>query len=248
MIKYRVQLRSVQNVAASKTALIDIPCGPRYHYIVLEHGYSAGTNTIAAACTNISEIRIYSNSRIQRVMSGTQLRDMNILNGTAFDCTGVPNTAPGVTVPIFLGEPWRETPADQDALGWATAGWLSFQIQVDFGAASTPTLLAYAVTDDFVPAANTNPGIVKWIRTQLVPGGTQYDYNALDRRDFLFRRRDRFIECLASLTGFPTLLQVHQLFDHVDIGAGRNRAVQHVHRRHRNQRGQFVLRNDIDLL
>jgi coat protein len=189
MIKYRIQLRNIQNVAASKTALIDLPCGPRYHYIVLEHGYSAGTNTIAAAATNISEVRIYSNSRIQRIMSGTQLRDANLLNNepgsTTYDCTGVPNTAPGVTFPIYLAEPWRETPADQDALAWATAGWLSFQIQVDLGAASTPTLLAYAVTDDFVPAPNTNPGICKWIRTQMVPGGTTYDFNQLDRRDLL---------------------------------------------------------------
>lgn len=185
MIKYRLQLRSVQNTAASKTALIDIPCGQRYHYIVLEHGFSAGTNTIAGAATNISEIRVYSNSRIQRVVSGTQLRDMNLLNGTAYDCTGLPNTAPGVSFPIFLGEPWRETPADQDALAWSTFGWLSFQIQVDLGAASTPTLSAYAVLDDFVPAQGTNPAIVKWLRPQLVPGGTQYDYNALDRRDYL---------------------------------------------------------------
>src|SRR6266403_344176 len=121
MLKYRLQVRSVSNVAASKTALIDIPCGQRFHQIILLHGYAAGTNTIAAAATNISEIRIKSNSRIQRTISGTQLRDMNLVNGTAYDCTGVPNTAPGVTCPIYLGEPWRESPADQDALGWATA-------------------------------------------------------------------------------------------------------------------------------
>jgi len=185
MIKYRLQVRSVSNVAASKTALIDLPCGQRYHYIELVHGYAAGTNTIAGAMTNISEIRIKSNSRVQRVMSGTQLRDMNLLNNASFDCLGVPNTAPGVSIPIFLAEPWRETPADQDALAWATAGWLSFQIEVDLGAASTPTLQAYAVVDDFVPPPNTNPGIVKWIRAQLVPAGTVYDVTTIDRRDFL---------------------------------------------------------------
>jgi hypothetical protein len=185
MIKYRLQVRSVQNVAASKTALIDLPCGQRYHYIVLEHGFAAGTNTIAGAESNITEIRIKSNSRVQRIISGTQLRDMNLLNGTAYDCTGLPNTAPGVTFPIYFAEPWRETPADQDALAWATSGWLSFQIEVDLGAASTPTLLAYAVVDDFVPPANTNPGIVKWIRQSLVPAGTQYDVVTLDRRDWL---------------------------------------------------------------
>lgn len=185
MRKYRLQLRSVQNVAASKTVLIDCPCGQRYHYIELIHGYSAGTNTIAAAATNINEIRIYSNSRIQRVISGTQLRDMNLLNGTQYDYTGLPNSAPGVTIPIYFAEPWRESPADQDALAWATSGWLSFQIQIDLLTATSPTLVAYAVVDDFVPPANTNPGIVKWLRPQLVPGGTVYDYAALDRRDFL---------------------------------------------------------------
>jgi hypothetical protein len=186
MVKYRVQLRNVQNVAASQTVLIDIPVGQRYHYIVLTHGYAAGTNTIAGAAANITEIRVKSNSRIQRRISGAQLRDMNLLNGTTYDCTGVPNTSPGVTFPIFFAEPWRESPQDIDALGWATAGWLSFQIEVDLGAASTPTLQAWAVVDDFVPAANGPvPAIVKWLKVAAVPGGTIYDYNQLDRRDYL---------------------------------------------------------------
>src|SRR5207253_10427207 len=64
----------------------------RYHYVLLQHGYSAGTNTIAAAATNISEIRVTVNGRVQRRISGTQLRDMNVLNGTGYDFTGVPNT------------------------------------------------------------------------------------------------------------------------------------------------------------
>jgi len=185
MIKYRLQVRSVQNVAASKTVLIDLPCGQRYHYIQLLHGYAAGTNTIAAAAANITQIRVKSNSRVQRTMTGQELRDANLLNGNAYDCIGLPNTAPGVSFPIYLAEPWRETPADQDALAWSTAGWLSFQIEVDLGAASTPTLQAFAVVDDFVPPANTNPGIVKWIRASLVPGGTTYDVTTIDRRDYL---------------------------------------------------------------
>jgi Viral coat protein P2 N-terminal domain len=184
MIKYRLQVRSVQNIAASKTALIDLPCGQRYHYIVLMHGHG-GTVSIAATATNITQIRVKSNGRVQRTMSGTELRDLNILNGTAYDCLGLPNAAPGVSFPIYFAEPWRDSPADQDALAWSTAGWLSFQIEVDLGAAATPTLQAWAVVDDFVPPQNTNPGIVKWIRASLVPGGTQYDYTQLDRRDYL---------------------------------------------------------------
>ncbi|HVV00274.1 MAG TPA: major capsid protein P2, partial [Verrucomicrobiae bacterium] len=110
MTKKRIQIRNVQNVAASKTALINLPVGDRYHYVVLQHGYSAGTNTIAAACSNITEIRVKVNGRVQRVISGTQLRDMNLLNGTQYDCTGLPNTAPGVSFPIFFREQWRESP------------------------------------------------------------------------------------------------------------------------------------------
>lgn len=187
MIKSRLQVRSVSNVAASKTALIDLPCGPRYHSLFLYHMFGGGTNTLAGACANISEIRIKSNSRVQRVASGTQLRDMNLLNGTAYDIYSTattPNTVP-VVFPVFFNEPWRETPADQDALAWATSGWLSFQVEVDLAAGTTPVLQCYAVVDDFVPPANTNPGIVKWIRTNLVPGGLSFDVTNIDRRDYL---------------------------------------------------------------
>ena len=187
MVKYRIQLRAVSNVAASKTALIDLPCGQRYHYIVLQHGFAAGTNTIAATATNISQIRVLVNSRVQRTMSGTELRDANLLNGTQYDAvTGeVPNTSPGVSFPIFFNEPWRESPADMDALAWASAGWQTFQLQVDLGAASTPTLVGYAVVDDYVPTAGTVPGIVKWIRSSIAASGTSFDIPTLDRRDWL---------------------------------------------------------------
>src|SRR6185503_4613360 len=73
MIKQRIQLRNVSNVAASKTAILEIPIGPRYHYINLQHGYASGTNTIAAAATNVAEVRQKVNGRVQRVASGTQL-------------------------------------------------------------------------------------------------------------------------------------------------------------------------------
>jgi hypothetical protein len=183
MVKSKLQLRNVQNVAASKTALIDLPIGPRYHYLVLQHGFAAGTNTVAGAATNISEVRVKANGRVQRVFSGTQLRDMNILNGTAFDGTGLPNTAPGVSIPIFFAEPWRMDEKDQDALAWATSMWSSFQIEVDLGAAGTPTLVASAVVDAL--PAQKNQGIVKVIRQQFPAAGTSFDIATIDRRDWL---------------------------------------------------------------
>jgi hypothetical protein len=194
VIKSRIQLRNVQNVAASKTALIDCPIGRRYHYIQLQHGYAAGTNTITATASNILEIRIKVNGRVQRTVSGTQLRDLNILQGLSmgsyvnsvssnYDFVGLPNTAPGVSIPLFFAEPWLFDEASQDALAWATNSWSSFQIEVDLGAASTPTLQAWAIVDDLQP--QTPGGIVKWIRQSFPASGTQFDISTIDRRDYL---------------------------------------------------------------
>lgn len=183
MVKRRIQLRNVANVAATKTALIDLPCGPRYHAVFLEHGFTGGTNTIAGACTNILEIRVKINGRVQRTVSGTQLRDMNIFNGSVYDGNGTPNAAPGVCLPIFFAEPWRKSPADQDALAWPSAGFSSFQIEVDLGAAGSPTLVASAAVDDM--QVNKLTGIVKWLRQSFAASGQSFDISTIDRRDWL---------------------------------------------------------------
>lgn len=194
MLKSNLQLRNVQNVAASKTALIDLPIGPRYRWIVLEHGYSSGTNTVAAAATNISAIRVKINGKVQRTYSGTELRDLNILNGTTCDCLGVPNTSPGVSFPIFLWEPWRKDALDADKLAWPTNRISSLQIEVDLSTASTPTLTASAVIDaataeDVAKAIGiADPKqvpIVKVFKQGIAAAGTSFDYSNLDRRDAL---------------------------------------------------------------
>jgi len=198
MVKSKIQLRNVSNVAASKTVLIDLPIGPRYQHIQLQHGYSAGTNTIAGAMANILAIRIKVNGKQQRVFGsgvatgsnqgGIELRDFNTLNqpagSTAFDCTGLPNTAPGVTIPIYFAEPWRDTPADREALAWPTSAWTSFQIEIDLGAAATPTLTAFAIIDAS-PAPSAAPFIAKVFRQQFNASGTAFDIATLDRRDYL---------------------------------------------------------------
>lgn len=198
MVKSKIQLRNVVNVAASKTVLIDCPIGPRYHYIQIQHGFAAGTNTIAGAMANILAIRIKVNGKIQRIFGsgvaagsnqgGIELRDFNLLNcpngSAAFDCTGVPNTAPGVTIPIFFAEPWRDTPQDREALAWPTSRWNSFQIEIDLGAATTPTLTAFAIIDA-APAVTASPFIAKVFRQQFPAAGTQFDVAQLDKRDYL---------------------------------------------------------------
>jgi len=95
----------------------------------------------------------------------------------------VPNTAPGVVIPIFFGEPWMADEATQDALAWPTNLWSSMQVQVDLGAASTPTLAAFAVVDDLT--VTKEPSIVKYIRGSIPASGTSFDFTLSERRDLL---------------------------------------------------------------
>lgn len=182
--KRKIKLSNLSGVAASGTTVLEVPLAfGRCHYILLEHGYSSGTNTVAAAATNISEIRVVVNGTVVRTISGTQLRDMNIANGTAYDCLGVPNTSPGVSFPIFFAEPWRKDAKDQDALAWPSAAMNSFKIEVALGAASTPTLVAHAVVDDVQGSADAL--ICKWIRQPFNAGSTSFDISTIDRRGWL---------------------------------------------------------------
>lgn len=190
-VKQRIQLRAVSNVAASKTALIDLPLGPRYHAVFIEHGHG-GTDSLAATVANITDIRVKVNGRVQRSHSGQQLRDLNSLNGGLaiansvqynYDVDQSKTASTGVVFPIYFGEPWRKDARDQDALAWATNKYASLQIEVDLGAAATPTLLAYAIADNFQPEKEGM--IVKVIRQSFNAGGTSFDITNLDRRDFL---------------------------------------------------------------
>lgn len=183
MVKSKVILRNFSNVAASKTALLDCPIGPRYHGIWLEHGYASGTNTVAAAATNVAEIRVKVNGTVERVVSGTQLRDLLLLYGTAYDSLGVPNTAPGVSFFIPFAEPWRELREEGDSLAWATSTWSTLQVEVDLGAASTPTLVASAVIDAL--PGDDQQGIIKWIRSSVAASGTSFDIPTIDRKDWM---------------------------------------------------------------
>lgn len=195
MIKRRIQLRNVQNVALSKTALIELPVGPRYHQVWLTHGFGGvGADTVAGAYANMLEIRIKVNGRVQRTMSGADLRALNILNGSSYDSASAerpttvvaPAVAGGVNIPIFFAEPWRKSGADQDRLAWQSARWESFQIEVDLSTATTPTLVAHAVVDDFVSKPDVVPPLIcKWIRQSVGASGTMFDISSLDRRDLL---------------------------------------------------------------
>lgn len=212
-IPYKISLKDVSAVAASKTVVITCPRGPRYHQIILQHGYAAGTNTIVAAATNISEIRVKVNNRIQRRFSGTQLRDLILLNGTTYDAyTGeVPNTAPGVSFPLYFAEPWRDLPAMRDLLAWKTNLWSNFQIEIDLGAASTPTILGWAIVDDAV--AQQPEAITKILPASIPAAGTKFDYTLPDTSGRL-AQITLYPDSGASLAASPVTLRKGQVILH----------------------------------
>lgn len=187
MVKKQIVLRNIQPPAASATTVVDLPLGYRYHSILIQHGYAGGTNTVAAAMSNLSQIRLVANGgQVIRRVSGTEMRDLNLLNGTQYDAQGVPNTSPGVGITMHFAEPWRSSAADRDALALATTwkgGALSgLQLQIDLGAATTPTINCYAIVDNFVP--ELQPAMVKWIRQDITASGTSMDAK-LDPLGFL---------------------------------------------------------------
>jgi hypothetical protein len=207
MTKFRTQLRNIAGTpsgtlsatdgAAAGTITVDLPCGPRYHNVLLEYSYNSGagtTPTLVYALQSISEIRIKVNGRVQRKFSGPELRDQNILNGTAYDAiVTVATLASSTQIPIFFAEPWRKDAKDQDALAWPTAGWASFQIEIDvlspYSDSTTQcsgmALKAWAVTDKFVPADLSRVQIVKWERQNFTLSGTSTDISTISRKDWL---------------------------------------------------------------
>lgn len=191
------------------------------------HGYAAGTNTIAAAMTNISEIRVKINNRVQRRFSGTQLRDLNLNNGAQYDAVSgeVPNTAPGVSMSIFFAEPWRKDTVSQDALAlptaWQGGSYKSFQIEVDLGAASTPTLIAWAITDE---VAFKDPQMLTKILPQSIgAAGTKFDFT-LNEQDGFLTQVSLYPDSGGSNAATPVTLRKGSLILH-ELTAAANKAV-----------------------
>jgi hypothetical protein len=183
----KIPVYEVGPVAASKTVVIRLEqlIGRRIHGLILEHGYASGTNTVAAAATNLSEIRLIANNVVKRRVSGTQLRDLLLLNGTIYDGQGVPNTAPGVALTMPFSEAWRQDRDQRDITAFPTR-WGggknplqqlgSLWLELDLGAASTPTVVVWAVVDDVVPDV-ANPAMIEWQPWSIPAGSTNFDYS-----------------------------------------------------------------------
>lgn len=197
--KFALECRNVQNVVASGTALVVVPVGRRIHGFIIQHGYTGGTNTLAGAALNVSEINFKLDGRSQRRVTGKQLRDLLLLNGSGYDFVGLPNTAPGVAMFFPFSEPWRKDLNDifgtslptvwQKASGGGGA-FDSVQIEIKLGAATAPTLKVYMIVDDVIPtlkAGQNAPWFVKWLPYSFPAAGTKFDVSTIDRRDFLLQ-------------------------------------------------------------
>lgn len=170
-------LSSFSSVAASSTASIDLPVGPRYHVIWLVYDNAAHDGWLDANVC--SDIRLKVNGKVQRTFSAAELNALNALMnnpsatyGTAADVpySTYDNTGAEAWLPIFLAEPWRPEIVSKEGLAWGTGDLQSFQIEVDLGSATGPVLRAYAevdnavVTTEGLQRAMPMGNIVKWSR------------------------------------------------------------------------------------
>lgn len=186
--KRKIRLNNIVAVPVGTTgvATIDVPLSfGRCHEIQFQSAYTGAT--IADAATKISEIRVVVNGTVIRTMSGTDLRDQNLLNGSGYDClltaAGGINPSPVVNFPIFFAEPWRKDARDQDALAWASAPMNSFRVEITMTGGALQTLTAFAIVDDVT--VRTNPLYVKWIKQTFNGSGSSVDISNIDRRGWL---------------------------------------------------------------
>jgi len=203
MLKRRIQLKDITGIAAGRTALINLPVGPRYHSVTLEVGDTGIAATTAPTLTGANnidgEVRVLFGSAIQRRMKLTHLDNINQSMGGAnvasYAMTGTAGNGSGRRfLTIYFHEYWRtqllSNNVDLDALAWPTA-WLGgskFQVQYDIpaiaagGLLGAPALSATAVIDDYVGDGNP-PTIMKWFRDDFGSSGTTVSLSTLERRD-----------------------------------------------------------------
>lgn len=185
--KYPVLLRNIQNLGASATTTIKPPLGQRFWAIFLQMAYTGGTNTIAAAYANITEGRLIVDGEVVRRFTGAELRANNIKYGSKYDSvsTEVPNTAPGVTIPIYFAEDWREDKLEIESTAFPTNTLQNFSIELDLGAATAPVITGYALVDDVQLKDGVRPKMVTWTKQTWGTGAAILEINDILKKGIL---------------------------------------------------------------
>jgi len=166
-----VYTRKIKGITGNGTLNVKIEpsLGKRLHSLVLLIVTTGGTNTVAALATAITEIRVLVGTNVRRRITGTQLRDYQLLNGTAYDWTTVPNTGTNLEIPF--AEEWFIANV-ADALAWnpAILG-APITVEIDFAGVTTATVTAYERISDDLNAPSA--GIITWETIKPVVGGTE---------------------------------------------------------------------------
>jgi hypothetical protein len=167
------KLPSFSGVGAGQTAVLDVPKLGTYDRITLNYTESGSATNQADTEAGIDEIRLKLNGKTQRIFSARELIDLNDYNGVNFTA--------GI-LHICFAEPWKRTPAGEDALGWGMADVSSFVIEVDINSGATsPALAAYAMKS---PVRRNIGSIVKWKRHTVGISATgEYQVTSLPRID-----------------------------------------------------------------
>jgi len=167
-----VYTRKIKGITGNGTLNVKIEpsLGKRLHSLLLTIVTTGGTNTVAALATAITEIRILVGTNVRRRITGTQLRDYLLLNGTAYDWTTVPNTGTNLEIPF--AEEWFIANV-ADALAWnpAILG-APITCEIDFSGVTTATVTAYERVSDDLSAPSA--GIITWETIKPVAGGTEF--------------------------------------------------------------------------
>ena len=139
------QMPTLQGVAASSTASVNLPIGATYHGILLTFG---GTTMEA---TNIDELRIKANGRTIFTADGGDLDAMNQFDGRAagtdhlyvdFERHGLKTRGATELTAIGTGAPQNNDP-NSPAFNPVPISTLQMEIDID-GSASAPTISAKA--------------------------------------------------------------------------------------------------------
>ena len=122
-MRYFKPLPSFAAVAAGQTATLDVPARGTYYSLMLTYTTdTVGGATQANMETEITEIRLKINGKIQRRFSAEELFDHSTYKG---------QTITAGKLQIYFAEPWRQTVQGEEALAWPMGDVDTFQVEVD---------------------------------------------------------------------------------------------------------------------
>ena len=204
MPRRNIPLQSFNAVGAGQTATVPLSTNLRYHQIYIQYKTNASQATIE---TDIEEIRIKVDGKVQRRFSAVELNKINAFNGYAFE-TGM--------LPIFFSEPWRRSPEGEDALAWGTANVGTFDIEIDIASGATaPKLTGFAVVDD-VEAPMVD--IVKWYKRTIPVSATgiHTESNLPKNVDEVYQRLHCFETAASDISGVDITLESLEAYNLTD--------------------------------